>query len=384
MAGSQMRVSKFSFSVALALALSVVAVSVRWNSRRKASGGGGMPSPSQRIAAPVDPEPSGKARALLSAAAAALKARGNPEETQQLLAGLRQSLRELPADATAPAVVAFLDEGTDVPTGLEFSTGPGGTLGEAPSLRVFLLDFLPALDASAADRCGAEILKTATSPDEWAIAMRNHARAHPTADGSAFLKKKAEEMIRNSAWLENPSAGFLEAFDVFVHTRDTAATPLLAKLARDQEQRAAAHAAYLTLDRLVIAEPRAVFAWIGQQPGLFKGRELMQANFFARADVRDGRQRMQVESYLLDSARSTAEIEAFAGIYPNANYMISENLLTHSEIPVPADLAARDQAALQVTDEWLADPRFQLLRPHLQTIRSRLQQFVPPATARPR
>lgn len=379
-----MRVGKFRFSVALALALAVAAVSFLWISLRKVPGRGGMASSGQRVAAPVDSEPSGKARASLSAAAAALGARGNPEEARKLLAGLRESLGRLPADAAASAVVAFLDEGADAPTGLEFSAGSGGTLAEAPSLRVFLLDFLPALDASAADHCGAKVLETATSPDEWAIALRNHARSHPTPEGSAFLRKKAEEMIRNPAWLERPSAGFLEAFDVFVHTRDTAATPLLAKLARDQEQRAAAHAAYLTLDRLVIAEPRAVFAWIGQQPGLFKGRELMQANFFARADVRDGRQRMQVESYLLDSARSTAEIEAFAGIYPNANYMISENLLTRSEIPVPADLAARDQAALQVTDEWLADPRFQQLRPHLQTIRSRLQQFVPPATARPR
>ena len=36
---------------------------------------------------------------------------------------------------------------------------------------------------------------------------------------------------------------------------------------------------------------------------------------------------------LLNPQISAAEISAFAGIYPNANYMISDNLLTQAQTP---------------------------------------------------
>jgi hypothetical protein len=318
-------------------------------------------------------------RGHLSAAAAALRAGSNAEQARKILADLRSFLDSLPKNAAAAAVIDFLNEGADAPTGLEFTLGRGGVLTGATSLRVFLLDYLAAVDPLAAGIYAARILQTATSPDEWAIGMRNYARAYPTPEGTAFLRSKTEEMIQNAAWLANPSGGFLEAFDVFVHTNDTAATPLLGKLVRDQNQRGAGYAAYLTLDRLVIAQPQVLFFQIEQQPDLFKGRELMKSNFLARANVRDANQRSQVERYLLDDARTPAELDAFASIYPNSNYMISNNLLTSTETPTRAELAARDQAALQVTDEWLADPRFQRILPQLQAIRRRLQTFVPPA-----
>jgi hypothetical protein len=320
----------------------------------------------------------GQVRVRMEMTADLLRQKSSAADARKILAELRIFLEGLPRSLASGAVVAFLEADTDAATGLEFGVGPGGTLTGAPSLRVFLLDLLAVLDPVAAARSGGKILQTATSPDEWAVAMRNFGRAFRTPRASAFLSAKAAEMIRNEAWLENPSAGFLEAFDVFVHTRDTAATPLLASLVRDQGERAAAHAAYLTLDRLVIAEPRAVFAQIEQQPGIFEGRELMQSNFFARADVRDAGQRAHLEKYLLDAARTAAELNAFADLYPNANYLISPNLLTSPEPRPQSDRATRDRAALRVIDEWLADPRFQRIQPHLQTIRNRLQTFVSP------
>jgi len=324
----------------------------------------------------IRPEQVAEARALLQAVAAALRAQSSPDEARRILAELRASLAALPKPVAFIAVVAFLDTKVDAPTGLEFSVGPGGFLTGATSLRVFLLDCMAALDPVAAGSYATKILQIPTSPDEWAIGMRNYARAYPSPEGSAFLRQKAEDMIQNTAWRENPSGGFLEAFDVFVHTKDTVATPLLAKLVRNQDQPATAHASYLTLDRLIIAEPQAVFAQIEKEPALFKGRELMQANFLARADVSKGNQRAQVERYLLDATRTPAELAAFAGIYPNANYMLSQNLLTSTETPKHAELIARDRIALKVTKEWLADPQFQRIYPHLQTIRNRLQIFV--------
>ena len=107
-----------------------------------------------------------------------------------------------------------------------------------------------------------------------------------------------------------------------------------------------------------------------------EGGEATRADFFARADVRDAKQRAILESYLLDPQRSPGELEKFAATYPNANYMVSYNLLTQTATPGGAELAARDREALRVVQEWLDDARFAGLGQHLQTMKSRLEQFV--------
>ena len=74
------------------------------------------------------------------------------------------------------------------------------------------------------------------------------------------------------------------------------------------------------------------------QPELMEGHEQTRADFFARADVRDSAQKALLDNYLLDSKRSGAELQQFAGIYPNANYMVSYNLLTQTVTPTGAEL----------------------------------------------
>jgi hypothetical protein len=64
------------------------------------------------------------------------------------------------------------------------------------------------------------------------------------------------------------------------------------------------------------------------------GRKLTRANHFAHADVRDPRQPQVLESYLLNPQISPAEMNAFVGIYRNANFMISTQ---------PANAHARPQ-----------------------------------------
>src|SRR5205823_4306037 len=106
-----------------------------------------------------------------------------------------------------------------------------------------------------------------------------------------------------------------------------------------------------------------------------------RANFFARADVRDAQQKSLLEAYLLDPRRSSEELKTFTGLYPNANYMISNNLLTPTKTPAHAELAERDRAALETVEAWLADPRFAKLAPQLSATRDRLQEFVRQAAA---
>ena len=64
----------------------------------------------------------------------------------------------------------------------------------------------------------------------------------------------------------------------------------------------------------------------------------------------------------------------FAGIYPNANYMISQNLLTSTPTPDRAALTSRHAAALQTVQDRLADSRFANLQPQVQKMKGRLEE----------
>jgi hypothetical protein len=219
------------------------------------------------------------------------------------------------------------------------------------------------------------------SPDEWAVALRNLAWGDPSAEGRALLEQKTTEMLQYGPWQQNPSVGFLEAFDVAVYLGGTSLIPTLTDLVQRQDNPALAHASYLALDRLVINNPTATLAALEADPSLMQGREVTRANYFARADVGDPQQRQILENYLLNPQISPAEIDTFAGIFPNANYMISPNLLTQTQTPNRAALVNRDAESLRVVQEWLADPRFANLQPALTAMTLRLKTFVQQETA---
>lgn len=333
--------------------------------------------------APPAPHTPPTIAALLDDALAQIKAAGDAQASREILAALRRRLDALPRDLASREVQTFLSLKRDAPTRLDVTVQAGGRLGDTSSLRVFLLDYLGQIDRPAAAAAGREILGTPTSADEWAVSLRNVAWAEDTPDTLAYLRAKAREMIANAEWRQSPSAGFLEAFDVIVHARGFDLTPQLGALVRDKENRAVAHAAYLTLDRLTLADPARALEALSARPELMEGREQTRANFFARADVRDPLQRSLLESYLIDPRRSTEELQTFAGLFPNVNQMISGNLLTLTPTPGNADMAARDRAAIATVEAWLADPRFSRLRPHLSATRARLEGLLPQAAPQP-
>jgi hypothetical protein len=115
---------------------------------------------------------------------------------------------------------------------------------------------------------------------------------------------------------------------------------------------------------------------LASDPQAMQGRELARADYFARLDVRDPRQLALLENYLLNPKLGAAELQQFVGTYPNANFMISPNLLTANVTLDRATLASRDAAALKILDQWLADARFSQLRPQLEAARQRVQSFV--------
>lgn len=299
------------------------------------------------------------------------------------LAELRAEMESMPKGKAVLAIRQFLDSKGDTPTHLGFKVGGGGWLDAAPTLRTFLLDELARVDLAAAADYARVILAGLDSPDEWAEALRGLALGDSSAKARALLAQKTTRMIQYAPWQQNPSAGFLEAFDVAVYLGGTDLLPTLSDLVRQQDNPAVAHASFLALDRLVINNPATELAALEATPDLMQGREATRADYFARADVRDPQQRQVLESYLLNPAMTPSELQTFAGIYPNANYMISLNLLTQTPTPDHNSLTSRDAESLAVAQQWMADPRFAGLVPVLQRITSRLQRFVQQASHGP-
>lgn len=291
------------------------------------------------------------------------------------LSGLRTALLALPKDEAVARIRSFLDAGGDHSTGLSFGIVKDGTLSEWSSFRTFLLDTLLAVDPAAAAATGREILGKPTTADEWALALRNVARGDGTADPD-FLRAKTEELIRNPAWQADPSIGYLNAFDVLVHVQATASTPLLSGLIQQKDRKDLAHAGFLTLDRLVQSQPVDVLTRLAADTSLQQSRPEMVAQQFARADLRDPAQQAIVKNWLLDPARSDVELRSFAGVYPNNNQFVSNNLLTAQAAAPGDDLAAHDREALKVITAWASDPAFSSVQSHLRTMVSRLDGFV--------
>ena len=298
------------------------------------------------------------------------------ETSSRILAKLRAYLLTLPKAAASRLIEQFLDQKKDGATKLEFAIEKNGFLSGAPTLRVFLMDLLEKVDPQAAAQYALQILSTPGSPDEWAISLRNYALGGDASATQSLLEEKIQEMLSNGAWRANPSVGYLEAFDAAVYTHDTALTPNLSHLIGDNRNPAVAHAAFLALDRLVLSDPAAVLTQLQSQPDLMAGHEQTRADYFARADASDSRQKALLEGYLLDPNRTQQELNAFAGIYPNQNYMISNNLLTQSDTPTYTQVVARDREALTTVQGWMGDPRFQALQPQLQTLNNRLTTLL--------
>lgn len=317
-----------------------------------------------------------KSKPALRLAAQEMASAQTPDEKRNALLRLRQALAAGATNEISTAIRSLLDSKKDAITGQGFKVGAGGVLLEAPTLRTLLLNQLAMIDPAAAAMYAKEILSTSNSPDEWAVALQALARDGSSADSIALLKDKTGELLRRAAWQNDPAVAYLEAFDTAVFLGGTDLLSPLSDLVRIKDNQAVAQAAFLALDRLVINQPAETLAAIANHPEWMTGREETRANYFARADVGDPVQRRLVETYLLDATRSPAELQAFAGVFPNANFMISNNLLTSNTTPSHAVLTQRDRASLDAVNAWLADPRFASLRPLLQNMKARLEGFL--------
>lgn len=307
----------------------------------------------------------------------AIQREGNRESKAIRLAELKRHLLALPKADASSTLQALLNTGADTQTGEAFRVGADGLLASAPTLRTFLLDLLGQVDPSAAAEYARRILSEQASPDEWAVSLRNYANGSQGSEARDYLRTKVSEMLHQEQWSKDPSVGYLEAFDVAVYAGGSTIVSDLTTLLKDKDNPATAHAAFLALDRLTLKDPASTLENLLTSPDLSNGREATRANYFARANVADPVQRDILERYLLTPGRTGAELQAFAGVFPNANFMISQNLLTKNPSISGADLARSDRVALETVQAWMQDPRFAALRGYLEKSKARLAQFVP-------
>lgn len=295
--------------------------------------------------------------------------KADPEEAINILRQLRQELMAADRTESLNAVLNFLNSGKDTKTGLGFIVGQGGILEESPSLRVFLLDVLGALDPLQGARFGRQIMTRQESADEWALAMRNVAWGDKTSNG--YLSVKLTEMLSHPAWRNAPSAGFLEAFDVAVYTKSTQLLPQLGEMAQTDET-PLQRAALVALDRLANVQPAQLLSYLNNNPSLLKDRALVRADYYAKADLRDPIQRHYIEAHLSDPNVNLEEKKKIVSQLPVTTGFISENLLTAPPSPDNAD--QRVQIFLEVGKKWKDANRFPELRSEIENT---LQQFQP-------
>lgn len=276
--------------------------------------------------------------------------------------GLRAIANELlslpPAEAVA-RIERFLETGADVGTGLAWDLGPHGELRAAPTLRVWLLDLLGRISPKAAAEWARATLEQSPSgsADEWALHLRNLAwgEGEPAA---AFLADRTLAMLGHSEWRSSPSAGFQEAFDVFVWADAVGAVPELVRLLPMENGPALRHPANLALDRLLLAEPERVLPALLADLAILDGLPEARAGFFARADFADPDQARTVASYFLDPRLSSAERSAFLALVPNGNLTFSYSLLTQNASPTHAAVVVALEHTRACLASWLTDPRF--------------------------
>ena len=283
--------------------------------------------------------------------------------------------RNRSVDATAE-IIAFLDSGEDAQTGLAFTIAESGELMQAPTLRVALLDELGRGDAVAAAAYAQTVLDDLLSAEESAVALRNYAWGTPDSADDPYLAERTRAVLNQASWSKSPSPAYLESFDFVVYTRDVDFLPHLVSRVTEPERNEIKWAAFLALDRLVQAQPRATLAHLLEDVPSLDAEPLVRAGLFARAPANDPSSLDLVEAYLAHPGIDSRENEAFLNLYPLQSQFVAPKLATRDPgVDIEAQ-AKQVQAALAAVNLWLEDHRFAEIRAPLQIAKSRLTELV--------
>ena len=304
------------------------------------------------------------------------------EEMRSRLDEMRKAVHELPPTTAAATLVAFLESGEDASTGLAFHVGPEGVLAESPTLRTAALDFLGQTDPRMSAETARAILESTSSQDEFALALRNLAWANPNRANDAEIHRYFASMLDREEWLEMPSNGFLEAFDVAV---DLSAFTEVASVLRLEDSGGnrvpgpVDRAAFVAADRIMLRNPDAVLAEFQKDPNFLNWAPFHRASLLSRLDVRQPNQKQQLQQYLLETNHAPGELAYFADIFLYGNFFVGPRLVTGAEnVGGIAFMAELDRATLQEIESWRKTPDFSSRSTELDKISGRLQRFLNP------
>ncbi len=279
----------------------------------------------------------------------------SPADTGQawtLLRALREGIRKAPEEeAAAAAIIGFLKSGADTPLGLPFTVGPDGMMDAVPTLRIALLDLLPSLDPLAALQVAREIMAKPTSPDEYALALRNLAWNDLNGDLRDELSARFLDLLK-TPWLDQPSAGFLEAFDIAVEIGGTPMFDRMVTLAREAKSNpAASRATFLSLDRMVLRDPALLQTALSADARWMDFAPQQRASLLSRLDITQPGQRDLFRRYLSSTSHAAGELDYFAKIFPNGNFLYGHRLVTTDDAtPTIGEIAAADVRVLKELD----------------------------------
>ncbi len=297
------------------------------------------------------------------------RANNEPAATLEILRLLREGIRQRPEDATAAAILDFLKTGEDAPTELPFIVGPDGMMETVPSLRTALLDLLPSLDPISALRLGRELMDKRTSPDEYALALRNLAWNDLDGDLRTELTGRFMDLL-DTPWMNQPAAGLLESFDIAVEVGGTGVFDKLVSLTRGSNA-ALNQAAFISLDRMILRDPGLLAA--AADPAWMDFAPKQRASLLSRLDITHPEQLVLFSRYLA-STHAEGELDYFAKVFPNGNYLYGHRLVTTDDLtPTIDEVIAKDTAVLSELDTLEASATEQG-KATIRKIRQRLEK----------
>jgi len=294
---------------------------------------------------PTGATPGTKLSTLISNCAATFRTNPNSEQAVLLLRALRDGIRQAPEEEAAAAIVAFLKTGEDAATGLPFAVGPDGMMDVVPTVRLALLDLLPSLDPVVALEVARELMVQRTSADEFALALRNMAWNDLNGDLRDELSSRFSDLLK-SPWLDQPSAGFLEAFDIAIEVGGSSMFDQMVALTGEATAKSNApvrRAALMTLDRMIVRDGALLTAAYSADPGWMNFAPQQRASLMSRLDITQPGQQSVFSRYIAAPSTEAEELEYFAKIFPNQNFLYGHRLVTADDsTPTIAEVAASD------------------------------------------
>lgn len=273
---------------------------------------------------------------------------------QRMLAWLEQA----PVEDSTKAIVEVLRSGEDAFLFGRFSPGGDGFLSSYPTVRAALLDLLEKLNPDQAIVMSKEILDTSENPDEWALSLRTLTRHGTSVEDREFLQLKVQDLLHQQSWLEEPSFGFLHAFDAAVLSGRIQTLERLGELAGAPPNRAVGHAAILSVDRFFQTNSTAGVAFVSDHPEFLGNASGFRASLMARANPTDLRAMAATEAYLESPSFTEAEKRTFFEVFPNFNSTFSHNLIAQSRLLSRPEMRERGVAAFTRLSNWLSDHRY--------------------------